>query len=32
MPKEVADSLKKQGLWKGEDDKRVGAEPQTRSQ
>ena len=32
MPKEVADALKKQGHWKDDYDKKVGAAPQGRTQ
>src|SRR5215510_11186110 len=32
MPKEVADALKKQGHWKDDKDKKVGAAPQGRTQ
>ena len=32
MPKEVADALKKQGLWKDENQKKLGAAPQGRTQ
>jgi cytochrome c-type biogenesis protein CcmE len=32
MPKEVADALKKQGHWKTDYDKNVGAAPQGRAQ
>jgi cytochrome c-type biogenesis protein CcmE len=32
MPKEVADALKKQGHWKDEYDKKVGAAPRGRTQ
>jgi cytochrome c-type biogenesis protein CcmE len=32
MPKEVADALKKQGHWKKDDEKKVGAGPQGRAQ
>jgi cytochrome c-type biogenesis protein CcmE len=32
MPKEVADALKKQGHWKDDDDQKVGAAPQGRTQ
>jgi cytochrome c-type biogenesis protein CcmE len=32
MPREVADALKKQGHWKDDYDKKVGAAPQGRTQ
>jgi cytochrome c-type biogenesis protein CcmE len=32
MPKEVADALKKQGHWKDESQKKLGAAPQGRTQ
>jgi cytochrome c-type biogenesis protein CcmE len=32
MPKEVADALKKQGHWKDDDQKKLGAAPQGRTQ
>jgi cytochrome c-type biogenesis protein CcmE len=32
MPKEVADALKKQGHWKDDDVKKLGAAPQGRTQ
>jgi cytochrome c-type biogenesis protein CcmE len=32
MPKEVADALKKQGHWKQDDQKKMGAGPQGRAQ
>jgi cytochrome c-type biogenesis protein CcmE len=32
MPKEVADALKKQGYWKDDDQKKLGAAPQGRTQ
>jgi len=32
MPKEVADALKKQGHWKDDDKKKLGAAPQGRTQ
>jgi cytochrome c-type biogenesis protein CcmE len=32
MPKEVADALKKQGHWKDDKDRKVGAAPQGRTQ
>jgi cytochrome c-type biogenesis protein CcmE len=32
MPKEVADALKKQGHWKQDDQKKMGAAPQGRAQ
>jgi cytochrome c-type biogenesis protein CcmE len=32
MPKEVADALKKQGHWKDDYDKKLGAAPQGRTQ
>ena len=32
MPKEVADALKKQGHWKQDDAKKIGAAPQGRAQ
>jgi cytochrome c-type biogenesis protein CcmE len=32
MPKEVAEALKKQGHWKGDPEKKVGAVPQGRMQ
>ena len=32
MPKEVADALKKQGHWKDENQKKLGAAPQGRTQ
>jgi cytochrome c-type biogenesis protein CcmE len=32
MPKEVADALKKQGHWKQDDQKKMGAAPQGRTQ
>ena len=31
MPKEVADALKKQGHWKDENEKKVGAAPQSKA-
>jgi cytochrome c-type biogenesis protein CcmE len=32
MPKEVADALKKQGYWKDDNQKKLGAVPQGRTQ
>jgi cytochrome c-type biogenesis protein CcmE len=32
MPKDVADALKKQGHWKGESEKKLGAAPQGKAQ
>jgi cytochrome c-type biogenesis protein CcmE len=32
MPKEVADALKKQGHWKDDNEKKVGAAPQSKAQ
>jgi cytochrome c-type biogenesis protein CcmE len=32
MPKEVADALKKQGYWKDDNQKKLGAAPQGRTQ
>jgi cytochrome c-type biogenesis protein CcmE len=31
MPKEVADALKKQGHWKDDNEKKVGAAPQSKA-